>query len=341
MANDSITINQSVNSVTATSQSSSASVTDTENTVTASGTSPTASATQTISTASATSSRFALGASLSSLSDMNVNTADALALLSAAEVQLLDGAIVTTTQLNFLSGVSSSLQDQLNLKAPLASPTFTGNPIAPTQSAGNNSTRIATTAYVDNAVSLENTIEELDDTSITSVANNELLQYNSSSSKWVNRTFAEAGVAPVATPTFTGQITHSGVILTAGTSIDQVKTSVVSMTVTPTFQDTNITQSGAMPTGTYVMLLHVNDAAGGGSAEAYYSAIINIYGGTTSADDFSSEVDLHRSGGSDNGKMIFIRTRSEADTNNVRVEMAANFTASNASNYTFKFRRLI
>lgn len=36
----------------------------------------------------------------------------------------------------------------LNLKAPLASPALTGNPTAPTQSANNNSTRIATTAYV-------------------------------------------------------------------------------------------------------------------------------------------------------------------------------------------------
>lgn len=34
------------------------------------------------------------------------------------------------------------------LKANLASPTFTGNPIAPTQSGGNDSTRIATTAFV-------------------------------------------------------------------------------------------------------------------------------------------------------------------------------------------------
>lgn len=36
--------------------------------------------------------------------------------------------------------------------APLDSPAFTGNPTAPTQTAGNNSTRIATTAYVDAAV---------------------------------------------------------------------------------------------------------------------------------------------------------------------------------------------
>ncbi len=37
------------------------------------------------------------------------------------------------------------------LKADLASPALTGNPTAPTQTAGNNSTRLATTAYVDTA----------------------------------------------------------------------------------------------------------------------------------------------------------------------------------------------
>jgi hypothetical protein len=36
--------------------------------------------------------------------------------------------------------------------APLSSPTFTGNPAAPTQSPGNNSTRLATTAFVTAAV---------------------------------------------------------------------------------------------------------------------------------------------------------------------------------------------
>lgn len=40
----------------------------------------------------------------------------------------------------------------LNLKAPLASPTFTGTPKAPTAAAGTNNTQIATTAFVANAV---------------------------------------------------------------------------------------------------------------------------------------------------------------------------------------------
>lgn len=42
----------------------------------------------------------------------------------------------------------ADLKNALDAKAPLASPALTGNPTAPTQAAGNNSTRIATTAFV-------------------------------------------------------------------------------------------------------------------------------------------------------------------------------------------------
>ncbi len=49
--------------------------------------------------------------------------------------------------------VSTAQQAALDLKAPLASPALTGNPTAPTQSAGNNSTRVATTAFVTSAIS--------------------------------------------------------------------------------------------------------------------------------------------------------------------------------------------
>ena len=55
---------------------------------------------------------------------------------------------VTTTEMGFLAGTTSDIQTQFNSKAPLASPALTGNPTAPTQTADNNSTRLATTAYV-------------------------------------------------------------------------------------------------------------------------------------------------------------------------------------------------
>ena len=48
--------------------------------------------------------------------------------------------------------VSTATQTQLDTKAPLASPALTGSPTAPTQSPGDDSTKIATTAYVEAAV---------------------------------------------------------------------------------------------------------------------------------------------------------------------------------------------
>ena len=48
--------------------------------------------------------------------------------------------------------VSTAQQTALDLKANLASPTFTGNPLAPTPTSGDNDTSIATTAFVKAAI---------------------------------------------------------------------------------------------------------------------------------------------------------------------------------------------
>ena len=46
---------------------------------------------------------------------------------TATELNLLDGVTATTAELNYVDGVTSNIQTQLNAKAPLASPSFTGN----------------------------------------------------------------------------------------------------------------------------------------------------------------------------------------------------------------------
>ena len=58
-----------------------------------------------------------------------------------------------STQYQLVGGSDGTLKWRGNTLAPLASPAFTGNPTAPTQATGNNSTRLATTAYVNNFVS--------------------------------------------------------------------------------------------------------------------------------------------------------------------------------------------
>ena len=59
-----------------------------------------------------------------------------------------------------------------------------------TQSPSDNSTKLATTAYVDAQVNTENTLEEMNDTTITTPSNGQQLVYNSATSKWENSTAA-------------------------------------------------------------------------------------------------------------------------------------------------------
>ncbi len=80
-----------------------------------------------------------------------LNTLDGIT-ASTAELNLLDGVTATTAELNYVDGVTSGIQGQLDDKAPLASPSLTGTPTAPTAAPGTNSTQIATTAYADAAV---------------------------------------------------------------------------------------------------------------------------------------------------------------------------------------------
>jgi len=68
---------------------------------------------------------------------------------------------VSSTEIGYLDGVTSAIQTQLDakasqanldLKAALLSPTLLGTPLAPTATAGTNTTQIATTAFVKTAV---------------------------------------------------------------------------------------------------------------------------------------------------------------------------------------------
>lgn len=60
------------------------------------------------------------------------------------------GNVDNTTDAN--KPVSTATQTALDLKSPLASPAFTGNPTAPTQTVGDDSTKVATTAFVKAAI---------------------------------------------------------------------------------------------------------------------------------------------------------------------------------------------
>jgi len=69
-----------------------------------------------------------------------------------AKTSLGLGNVDNTTDL--LKPISTATQTALDLKAPIASPTFTGTPLATTATAGTNTTQIATTAFVTSALSV-------------------------------------------------------------------------------------------------------------------------------------------------------------------------------------------
>lgn len=56
---------------------------------------------------------------------------------------------VTGTEISYLSGVTSAIQTQINAKGAITGQAWTGTHTFPTQTQGDNSTKAATTAYVD------------------------------------------------------------------------------------------------------------------------------------------------------------------------------------------------
>ena len=92
----------------------------------------------------------------------------------------------------------------LNITGTLTATSFTGNILGSgsiagtvtgtTQSPSNNSTKLATTAYVDAQVATEDTLAEMNDTTLSSLANLDILQYNRGTSVWENKTLSAAGI---------------------------------------------------------------------------------------------------------------------------------------------------
>ena len=70
---------------------------------------------------------------------------------TAAELNILDGVTATTAELNYVDGVTSAIQTQLDAKAPLASPTFTGTVSVPTLNVSGNLTVSGTTTTLNTA----------------------------------------------------------------------------------------------------------------------------------------------------------------------------------------------
>jgi len=93
-----------------------------------------------------------LNANLDSIDDLLDGTTAIAPNLTAGSWKVGGTAITATgAELNYVDGVTSAIQTQMDTKAPLASPALTGTPTAPNAATGTNTTQIATTAFVEDA----------------------------------------------------------------------------------------------------------------------------------------------------------------------------------------------
>ena len=80
----------------------------------------------------------------------------------------------------------------LTVSGALTGASIAGTVAGTTQAVGNNTTLLATTAFVLAQVATEDTLAEMNDTTISGLANLDVLQYTGSA--WENKTFAAAGI---------------------------------------------------------------------------------------------------------------------------------------------------
>ena len=122
------------------------------------------------------------------------------ATLSTAELNILDGATLSVTELNYVDGVTSAIQTQLNSKAPIASPTFTGTVSGVTKT-------MVGLGSVDNTTDANKPVSTATQTALDLKSN-------------------------LASPTFTGTLTANDVTVSGNLTVSGTTTSINTETLT-------------------------------------------------------------------------------------------------------------
>lgn len=139
---------------------------------------------------------------------------------------------------------------------------------------------------------------------------------------------------------FAGNVEHKGLTMTSGSDVDQLYTVTVSAQLTTSWQDTGINGSD-LSSGTYIVQIYVDSDVPRYHYQEFYSGVMSWYnGGTNSNED--DEITLHRAGHAPNDGNVFLKTlRHPSGGDNVMLQLRATHNSTSASNYIFKFRRMI
>ncbi len=195
-----------------------------------------------------------------------------------ADLDSIDSTVKTVS--NTVTAVSTSLASLSASGAPLASPTFTGDPKAPTPSAGDNDTSIATTAFVTASFA------PLASPTFTGDPKAPTPSPGDNDTSIATTAFVAASFAPLASPTFTGD--PKAPTPSAGDNDTSVATTafVTGAVTTATPPGTVITfAANSIPTG----WLKCNGAA---VSRTTYAALFAAIGATYGAGDGSTTFNL-------------------------------------------------
>jgi hypothetical protein len=129
---------------------------------------------------------------------------------------------------------------------------------------------------------------------------------------------------------------------TDSTALFRLKTVTKSLTVTAAWTDTGISGGSDLESGAYILTLNVDNyaaPASGGQYNETYTGIMYWYAGATNSADYD-EIPLHKSGHAPNGRYINLRTLRGV-SGVLKLQITCNLATGGASNYIFKFRRMI
>lgn len=114
------------------------------------------------------------------------------------------------------------------------------------------------------------------------------------------------------------------------------------LTLTTSWQDVGISSNNIANSGSYIIQILVNDGGTTGTLSnysEYYTGVMSWYASNTNSTD-TDEIILHKAGHASNSRYIYLRTvRTSAGT--LKMQIAANVTATAASTLVIKVRQLI
>ena len=153
--------------------------------------------------------------SASDISYGESTVADALSNLASVKADLASPTFTGTPKAPTASSATNNtqiattafVQSAISTKADIASPTFTGVPTAPTATSGTSTTQIATTAFVQRAISNATTQSTRTYCQVYTPSNTSAL--TSTSSEWITRTLASTDTSMAFESSLIGVVTYS------------------------------------------------------------------------------------------------------------------------------------